>query len=324
MKSSPLNKRTLLAEQKTRLQKFLYGFHGYKKYFSLVLMLLPIIVYFIIFKYVPMYGVTLAFKDYNIREGIIGSPWVGLKYFEKAFSSRLFLRSVRNTLIISLMQLVISFPAPIIMALMLNEVTHKRYKSVIQTITYLPHFISWVIMAGIFQQLLSPSNGAVNSILQTFFGLEKPIYFLGDNNYFRGTLVVTSVWKGVGWGSILYLATISNIDTSLYEAAECDGATRWQCMWYITLPSLLPTITVMLILNVGSFLDVGFDQVFNLYNAAVYETGDVIETYVYREGLVGMKYSFSTAVNLFKNVIGFILVTSTNFLSKKISGNGIW
>lgn len=314
----------LLAGQKTGLQQFFYGFRGYKKYFPLVLMLLPVIVYFIVFKYVPMYGITLAFKDYNIGEGILGSPWVGLKHFEKAFSSRLFLRAVRNTLIISLMQLVVSFPAPIIMALMLNEVTHKRYKSVIQTITYLPHFISWVIMAGILQQLLSPSNGAVNSVLQTFFGLDKPIYFLGDNNYFRETLVVTGVWKGVGWGSILYLATISNIDASLYEAAECDGATRWQCMRYITLPSLLPTITVMLILNVGSFLDVGFDQIFNLYNSAVYETGDVIETYVYREGLEGMKYSFSTAVNLFKNVIGFFLVVSTNFISKKISGNGIW
>ena len=271
-----------------------------------------------------MYGVSLAFKDYKVREGIVGSPWVGLKHFEKAFSSRLFLRSVRNTLIIALQQLVFSFPAPIIMALMLNEVTHKRFKSIIQTITYLPHFISWVIMAGILHQLLSPNTGAVNYLLQTFAGLEKSIYFLGDNAYFRGTLLITNIWKGVGWGSILYLATMSNIDTALYEAAECDGANRWQCMWHITLPSLLPTITVMLILNVGSFLDVGFDQIFNLYNSAVYEVGDVIETFVYREGVEGLQYSFSTAVNLFKNVIGFFLVVSTNWLSKKISGNGIW
>jgi len=287
-------------------------------------MLLPVVVYFIVFKYVPMAGIVMAFKDYKLGLGIWRSPWSGLENFRKAFSTLSFVRSVENTMIISLLKLAAGFPSAIVFALLLNEVRHAAFKRCVQTVSYLPHFLSWVVMAGILSQLLSPNNGAVNYLLTRWFGLEKPIYFLGDNNYFRATLVVTDLWKGVGWSSILYLATISSIDPCLYEAAICDGASRPQRIWYITLPSILPTITIMLILNCGSIMDAGFDQVLNLYNAAVYKTGDIIDTYVYRYGLGKMQYSLGTAVGLFKNLIGFSLVIITNFIARRLSGDGIW
>lgn len=306
------------------LAKFLHSFYGYKKHLALTMMFLPIVLYFVVFKYIPMGGIVIAFKNYKIKSGIWGSAWVGLDNFTKAFNTMTFVRSVKNTLIISGLKLLFGFPMPIILALMLNEVTHKRYQRVVQTISYLPHFLSWVVLAGMFQQLLSPNNGAVNYMLKSWFGVENPIYFLGDNHYFRGTLVVTDIWKNVGWSSILYLATIVGIDPTLYEAATVDGATRFQCTRYITLPSLMPTIVVMLILNVGSIMDAGFDQIFNLYNSAVYQTGDIIDTYVYRYGIGDMKYSLATAVGLFKNVIAFVLVLGTNMITKRISGEGIW
>lgn len=300
------------------------SFIGYKKHLALSLMFVPVIVYFVIFKYIPMGGIVIAFKNYKISEGIWGSAWCGLDNFTKAFATPTFARAVRNTLEISGLKLLFGFPAPIILALILNEVTHVRFKKTVQTITYLPHFLSWVVLAGMFQQLLSPNNGAVNALLRQFFGVQESIYFLGNNKYFRGTLIVTDIWKNVGWSSILYLATISGIDPSLYEAATVDGASRWQCTRYITIPSLVSTIVIMLILSIGSIMDAGFDQVFNLYNSAVYQTGDIIDTYVYRYGLGDMKYSLATAVGLFKNVIAFVLVVGTNLITRKISGEGIW
>ena len=306
------------------MPSWLADFYRYGRYPELCLMLLPVIAYFIIFKYIPMGGIIIAFKDYRIVEGMFGSRWIGFANFREVFHTLTFTRSVRNTLIISVLKLAVGFPSPIILALLLNEVRHPGYKKVVQTISYLPHFLSWVIMAGILEQLLSPNNGAVNALLSQLTGVKKSIYFLGDNHYFRGTVVVTDVWKGIGWGSIIYLATISSIDPALYEAAICDGANRRQRTWYITLPSILPTITVMLILNLGSILDAGFDQILNLYNSAVYETGDIIDTYVYRYGIGDMKYDISTAVGLFKNIIGFVLVVFTNFVAKKIGGDGIW
>ena len=304
--------------------RWLHGFVGYKKHLALTLMFLPVIVYFFIFKYIPMGGIVIAFKNYKIRQGIFGSAWCGLDNFTKAFNTPTFARSVRNTLVISGLKLLFGFPAPIILALMLNEVTHVRFKKTVLTITYLPHFLSWVVLAGMFQQLLSPNNGAVNALLRQLFGMKESIYFLGSNQYFRGTLIVTDIWKNVGRSSILYLATISGIDPALYEAATVDGASRWQCTRYITIPSLVSTIVIMLILSIGSIMDAGFDQVFNLYNSAVYQTGDIIDTYVYRYGLGDMKYSLATAVGLFKNVIAFVLVVGTNLITRKISGDGIW
>ena len=305
-------------------RNWLGGFAGYRKHLALSLMFIPVVVYFVIFKYVPMGGIVIAFKNYKISQGIWGSAWCGLDNFTKAFATPTFARSVRNTLAISGLKLLFGFPAPIVLALMLNEVSHARFKKTVQTVTYLPHFLSWVVLAGMFQQLLSPNNGAVNALLRDVFGMQEPIYFLGSNQYFRGTLTVTDIWKILGWSSIIYLATIAGIDPSLYEAATVDGATRWQCTRYITVPSLVSTIVVMLILNVGSIMDAGFDQIFNLYNSAVYQTGDIIDTYVYRYGLGDMKYSLATAVGLFKNVIAFVLVVGTNLITRRISGEGIW
>lgn len=301
-------------------KRFLRSFSGYSKYKALTLMFVPVVLYFIIFKYIPMAGISIAFKDFRINRGMWGSEWVGLDNFIKAFSTRTFSRAVQNTLIISGLKLLFGFPAPIILALLLNEVTHPKFKKTVQTISYLPHFLSWVVLAGLFQQLLSPNNGAVNAL----FGLDPPVYFLGDNNYFRGTLVVTDIWKNIGWSSVLYLATMAGIDPALYEAATVDGASRFQCTRYITLPALSSTIVVMLILAVGSIMDAGFDQVLNLYNPAVYETGDIIDTFVYRNGIGEMKYSLATAVGAFKNIIAFVLVFFTNLAAKSISGNGIW
>ena len=312
------------SRRKSAIARFFSSFCGYKKYLALTLMFLPVLVYFIVFKYIPMSGVIIAFKNYKISRGIFGSAWCGLDNFTKAFATPTFVRSVQNTLIISSLKLLFGFPAPIILALMLNEVTHAPFKKTVQTISYLPHFLSWVVLAGMFQQLLSPNNGAVNAVLRDVFGVKDSIYFLGDNHYFRGTLIMTDIWKNVGWSSILYLATITSIDPALYEAATVDGATRWQCTRYITVPSLVSTIVVMLILNVGSIMDAGFDQVLNLYNSAVYQTGDIIDTYVYRYGLGDMKYSLATAVGLFKNVIAFVLVVGTNLIARRISGEGIW
>ena len=301
---------------------FLTSFIGYKKHLGLTLMFIPVIIYFIVFRYVPMYGITLAFKNYRFNLGIMGSPWVGLEHFRDLFQFRTFTRAFRNTIIISMLKLVIGFPMPVILALILNEVRHVRFKKIVQTISYLPHFLSWVVLAGVFIQLFSPNSGAVNYVLG-LFGIE-PIYFLGENKWFRTILVATSIWKDVGWGSIVYLAAITGIDLSMYEAAICDGATLFQRMWNITLPCIMPTITIFLIMNIGHLLDAGFDQIFNLYNGAVYETADIIDTYVYRMGLGDMKYSLATAVGLFKNGIGFILVVSANFVTKKIGDTGIW
>ena len=315
---------TRIPKHESAFSRWLRGFAGYRKYGALTLMFLPVVIYFFIFKYIPMGGIVIAFKDFIVTKGIFGSEWVGLENFEKAFRLATFRRSITNTLTISGLKLLFGFPAPIILALMLNEVTHLRFKKTVQTISYLPHFLSWVVLAGMFQQLLSPNNGPVNAVLRDVFGVKESIYFLGSNTYFRGTLIGTDLWKNVGWSSILYLATISGIDPTLYEAATVDGATRWQCTRYITLPSLVSTIVIMLILSVGSIMDAGFDQVFNLYNSAVYKTGDIIDTYVYRYGLGEMKYSFATAVGLFKNVIAFVLVLGTNLVARRISGEGIW
>ena len=317
----------LLARKKDKkpgrnLKGFLRSFIGYKKHFPLTIMILPTIAFFILFKYVPMYGLIMAFTDFKVNLGIMGSPWAGLSNFEQIFSMATFGRAMRNTLIISLLKLAAGFPMPIILALVLNEVRHLRFKKVVQTVSYLPYFLSWVVLAGVFIQLFSPSTGLVNYILG-LFGIE-PIYFMGDKNWFRPMLVVTDVWKNMGWSSIIFLAAIASIEQSMYEAALCDGANRFQRMWHITLPNILPTITVLLILNIGHLLDAGFDQIFNLYNGAVYETSDIIDTYVYRLGIGDMKYSLATAVGLFKNTIGFLLVVGTNFISKKVTDSGIW
>ncbi|MDO5325746.1 MAG: ABC transporter permease subunit [Clostridia bacterium] len=293
----------------------------------LVLLLIPSVAVLIIFKYIPMYGVQIAFKNFKLKDGIVGSAWANpiFSVFQDVFAQPVFWNAFWNTLILGLMNLLVGFPMPIILALLLNELRHERYKKVVQTLSYLPHFISWVTLSGLFIQLLSPSTGPIAAITKALGG--EPYYYMGRVETFRWVLVVTNIWKGVGWGSIIYLAALTGVDQEMYEAALIDGATRFQRVWYITLPSIFPTITIMLILQSGSILNDNFDQVYNMMNDAVYRVANVLGVYTYDLGLKNLSnagLAKSTAVGLFKNVIALILVLTTNAISKKISDNGIW
>ena len=288
------------------------------------LLLLPALLFFLLFKYVPMAGVVLAFKDYSFQGGIFGSEWVGFEHFKRLFSSASFYEILRNTLIISIYKLIFCFPVAIIFALLLNEIKNMKFKKMIQTISYLPYFISWVVLGTIIMELLSPSQGVVNYLLG-LIGI-APIHFLADTRYFRGVLVVTDIWKNVGWDSIIYLSAIAGVDVSQYESASIDGANRWNKAIRITLPSIMPTIVTMFILRMGNIMEGSFDQVFNLYNEIVYSVADTIDTYVYRVGLTDMQYDYTTAVGLFKNVIGFTLVILSNYIVGRIGEgeNKLW
>jgi len=291
---------------------------------SLLIMLILPVTYYLIFHYGPMYGAQIAFKDYKLLKGIWGSKWVGLENFKLMFENPSFRRVFLNTLIISFLKLIFGYPAPIIFAILLNEVYHVKFKKTIQTVTYLPHFISWVVLAGLFRTFLSPSLGPINIFLKAIG--RQPIFFIADPKWFRTVLVTTSIWKGFGWGSIVYLAAISSVDQEQYEAATIDGANRYQRALYITLPSIIPVITITFIFAVGGIINDDFNQIYNFLNDAVLSVGDVISTYTYRRGLISYEYSYASAVGLFKNVIGFILIIITNFISKKVSDNeyGIW
>lgn len=296
----------------------------YKHRWTYVLVL-PAILIFLFFHYFPMYGIQLAFKDFVVRKGITGSPWVGFKHFEVLLTSQIFRRALVNTLIISTYKLIFGFPSAIIFALMLNEMRSDKFKRVSQTISYMPHFISWVILGGIIKDLLSPSTGIVNYFVTLFGG--EATHFMIEPKYFRGMLVITGIWKEVGWQSIIYLAAIAGISIELYEAAAIDGASRLRIIWHIILPELMAVMSIQFILQLGGILNAGFDQVFNLYNELTYSTGDIIDTYVYRIGLQGkMQYSLSTAVGLFKNCIGLILVVGTNAIVRRLGEgeNGLW
>lgn len=293
-----------------------------KKYALLYLIMVPGIVYFILFRYVPMYGVLLAFKDFRINLGITGSPWAGFMYFERLFVGRSFWQVVSNTLLINFYRLLFGFPAPILLALMINELKYPRYQKTVQTITYMPHFVSWVVIYGLFAQLLSPSTGPVNGFIRLFGG--KPIYFLGESGWFRPLMVITSIWKGAGWGSIIYLAALTGIDTQLYEAAIIDGATRLQRIVHITVPCIKPTIIIMLILRAGDLMESNFEQIYNFLNDNTLAVGDVISTYVYRIGITKMQYSIATAIDLFTTVICFAMVIFSNTVANKVGEQGIW
>ncbi|MFD2331730.1 ABC transporter permease [Cohnella sp. GCM10020058] len=288
-----------------------------KQYRILLLMLVPALIYFFVFNYLPMYGIVLAFKDFKITQGILGSPWTGFKYFEKAYNDPNFIVVLRNTLIISVYKLIFGFPVPILFALMLNEVMNVKFKKFVQTVSYLPHFISWVVLGGIFINFFS-LEGPVNAIIKLLG--HEPILMLADERYFRTILVVTDIFKGFGWASIIYFAAIAGIDDQLYEAAVIDGATRLQRARYITLPMLVPVIAILVILQMGSILDAGFDQIFNLYNTNVYNVADIIDTYVYRKGLTDMEYSYSTAIGIFKSLVALVLIVAMNRIVKSIGG----
>lgn len=297
-------------------------FTNYYKHRYLFLMLLPALIHFFVFRYMPIYGAQIAFKDFYPLKGIWESQWVGFEHFAAMFKGRYFLPVLRNTLLISTYKLLVGFPAPIILAIMLNEVKKMHFKKVIQTISYLPHFISWVVLAGIVIEFLSPSRGPINILLQSIGA--KPIFFVAEEAWFRSVLVVSSVWKGIGWGSIIYLAAVTGIDPALYEVADIDGAGRLRKIWNVTLPGLMPVMIIMFIFAIGKIITDDFDQIYNLYNINVYSVGDVIATYTYREGLGHMNYSYSTAVGLFKNVISFSLVLSTNYLARRVNEHALF
>lgn len=303
-------------------KKYSNTWKQYKKCKYLFLMFIPAIIYFVVFCYVPMYGVIISFQDYYPRLGITGSEWVGFKHFEKLFTGRYFFPVMRNTLIISICKLLFGFPAPIILCLLLNEVRNLKFKKVVQTISYLPHFISWVVLASIVQTILSPSSGVVNYIIQLLGG--EPIFFMGRSDWFRKVIVGSSIWRDTGWQTVVFMAAILSIDPQLYEAADLDGAGRFQKMIYVTLPCIAPTIIIMFIMATGNVIQDDFDQIYNMLNAKVMDVGDVIGTYTYRMGIEKMNFSYATAVGLFKNVVSLILVTFTNAFSRKLSGSSLW
>lgn len=288
---------------------------------ELYIMMLPAIIFFIIYKYIPMYGVTIAFKDYYPALGYSGSKWVGLKHFNLLFKSPEFVRVLRNTLLFSFYKLAINFPLVIILALLLDELRNLKFKKIVQTILYLPHFISWVIISGIIYNLLS-LDGVLNYVLGLFG--KDPILLLMKTQWFRTIIVSASLWKGIGWGTIIYLAALSGVNPELYEACRVDGATRLQRIWHVTLPSIKYVIAIMLILRMGNILEGSFDEIFLLYNPITYSVGEIFETYVFRMGIEKGRYSFSTALGLFQNVVGLVLVAITNYASKKLTETGIW
>jgi putative aldouronate transport system permease protein len=273
-----------------------------------------------------MYGTILAFKNYSGVGGFadfIRAPNVGFMHFKNFFSSIYFGRLLGNTLILSGLRLLIVFPAPIILALLINEIQNTIFKRTVQTISYLPYFLSWVVVSGLIMTLLSPDDGPLNSLLQMLFGSE-PQYFIAKSRYFRPIIIISDVWKSIGWGSIIYLAAISNVSQEMYEAATMDGARKWHKIFYITLPAISEIIAVMFILQIGRILDQNFDQIFNLYSASIYDVSDVFDTYVYRAGVGQAQYSYATAVGLFKSVVSLFLVWGSNAFSKKLGSEGLW
>lgn len=317
---------TLLPQKKTLWQRLLRSFSQYKWFY---LFAIPGIIYFLIFKYFPiLLGVIVSLKDYSPFAGkglkaIFEAPSAGFYHYQRLFAQKDFYRVLGNTLRISLKKLLITFPAPILFALLLNEVRCVKFKRVVQTVSYLPHFISIVVIAGLVKMLLDSTNGPLYALLQAI-GLKSDIPYLANTKYFDGILVAMNLWTGFGWNSIIYLSALTSIDTGLYEAAEIDGASKLQQIWYITLPSIMPTIVVMLILNVGHILDAGYQDILLLYSELTYSVADVFDTYVYRLGVEQASYGLTAAMGLFKSVVGTVLVVGTNKLANKTGENGLW
>ena len=305
----------MLLKKESRFRKII-------KYKDLYLLLLPGLIWVLLFRYLPLYGITIAFKDFHPLKGVFGSEWVGLKYFVELINSPYFFRVVRNTILLNIYHIIFGFPAPIILALLLNELRNYKFKKFVQSTTYLPHFISWVIIGSMVIDFLSPNYGLVNEI-RKMVGLE-PIFYLIKNEYFRSIVVLSNIWKTTGWAAIIYLASLSNVNLSLYESAMIDGANRWQQTWHITLPAIKPTILILFILRFGQMMNASFEQIYMLYSSAVYEVGDVIPTYVYRIGIGQARFSETAALDLINSVIAFVLITTMNYLSKKYGENSLW
>ena len=293
-----------------------------RKYWQYYILLLPALAYFLIFCYGPMYGAQIAFRNFNARDGITGSAWVGFAHFERFFRSPYFGSLLRNTFVISIYGLLAGFPLPILLALSLNELKGTKVKKLAQTVTYAPYFISTVVMCGMLIAFLNPNTGIINKLIAALGG--EPVPFLSEAALFPSIYVWSGVWQGPGWGSVIYFAALSGVDPQLLEAATLDGATRWQKIWYVNLPALMPTIVIMLIMNCGSLLSVGYEKAFLLQNALNLETSEVISTYVYKTGLVSAQYSFSTAIGLFNSVVNLILLVTVNAVSRRIGENSLW
>lgn len=287
------------------------------------LLLLPAVALLFIFHYIPIYGAVIAFKDYSPFLGVQASPWTGFKHFQYFLSDPTFWSVMRNTLLINFYKLIWGFPVPIIFALMLNEITHTWWAKTVQTISYLPYFISWVVAAGLISSILSPTSGIVSSVMQNVFHME-PVYFLAKPQYFRSIIVAADIWKGLGMNAVYYIAAITSIDTSLYEAARIDGAGRLRQAWHITLPGISSVVVVLLILRIGSMVTIGFENIFLLYNPVVYDVADVISTYTYRLGIEGGQFSQTTAVGLTQSIVNFVLVYSANRISRRVAGWSLW
>lgn len=287
------------------------------------ILLLPAIIILIVFIYVPIYGVTIAFQDFSPYIGYLGSSWVGFKHFKYFLSDSTFWQVMRNTIYLNFLNLIWGFPAPIIFALLLNEITRTKLKKTVQTISYLPYFISWVVAASIITSVLSPTTGILNKMLVSLFNIE-PIYFLAKKEYFRSIIVMADIWKGIGMGAVYYISAITQIDQELYEASKIDGAGKWRQTWHITLPGISGIVTVLFILRIGSMITIGFENIFLLYNPVVYSVADVISTYTYRLGIEGAQFSLTSAIGLTQSIINFILVFSANKTARRLAGWSLW
>lgn len=294
----------------------------FKRFYWLYIFLIPGLVSIYLFKLRPMYGLQIAFRNFSITKGIWGSDWVGLEHFRTLFKSVNFLRVLKNSIITSVLRLLWGFPFPIILALLLNEMKNEKYKKTLQTIMYLPHFISWVIVITMVTALLSKSNGVINTLIVAFGG--EKIDFLTSTKWFRPVLISSSIWKEAGWGTVIYMAALAGVDVQLYEAAMIDGANRWQRLLHITVPCILGTVTIMLIMKMGDILSNGFEQIWLLQNAPNKEIAEVLETYSYQVGLREGRFSFATAIGFFQSVVGMVMVFLSNFLSKRMGGKGLW
>ena len=304
--------KTKLAQAKAAFQKSIY----------LQLLVIPGLIYFFIFHYIPMYGVIIAFKNYSLRAGIFGSKWVGLLNFQRFFSNPNFYQLLENTFKLSIYGLIFGFAPPIILAIMLNETYNIRYRKLVQTVSYLPHFVSTVAIAGIVIMILSPKGGMINNLLGVS-GI-KPIYFMSKPQWFRTIFIASGIWQNTGFNAIIYVASLSSVDPQIYEAATIDGASRLRKIWHISIPCIQNTIIILLILSIGGIMNVNTEKVLLLQNPLTYETSDVIGTYVYRRGLVLMEYSYGAAVGLFNSIINIILLNSANYLSRRFTESSLW
>lgn len=308
------------AVSETKRKRFMWN--RILRNWQLYALISPVIAYYVLFQYVPMYGIQIAFKGFIATQGIWGSPWVGFEHFDRFFNSYYFWRLIKNTLGIGLYSLAVGFPIPIILALLMNEIRAERFKKFVQTITYAPHFLSTVVVVGMMMIFLSPRYGIINHFIEMVGG--QPINFMTEPSWFKSLYVLSDVWQTMGWSSIIYLAALAGIDNQLHEAARVDGATRLQRIWHINIPGIMPTIIILLILNMGSIMGIGFEKVLLMQNNLNMESSDIIATYVYRMGIQNAEYSFSAAIGLFNSVINFILLVAVNFISKRVSETSLW